>query len=262
MTSPSHEKDSYNCIGMLIRRIHAKYCLRVAFAMQNVALKNRICPSKLHPGKLIWPWKTNHLKMYLLLNMVIFHCCHSFSRGCTILLGWHNWHRSVWMTHRTKTRLTHHPCRWLLWDMTCAKTAQQTAIDQGWVGLAFVASQILETLNILKVPRCKIGSWTLHFIGTKMQNVKTCIIESKCGQINLVSLLNCLSIRGPGPKCLGFLRRVVVHDYPRGPGDDMVVFQGNESWMSLGFFCCWAHAKKTSGKENLLLDYCLHIYIT
>lgn len=103
----------------------------------------------------------------------------------------------------------------------------------------------------------QIGSWTSHFIGTKMQNVKTCIIESKCGQIDLVSLLNCLSVRGPGPKCPGFLRRVVVHDYPRGHGDDMVVFQGNESWMSLGFFCCWAHAEKTSGKENLFVDYCL-----
>lgn len=28
---------------------------------------------KLTPGKLTWPWKTYHLKMYRLLNMVIFH---------------------------------------------------------------------------------------------------------------------------------------------------------------------------------------------
>ena len=34
-----------------------------------------------HPGKLIWQWKTNHLKMYLLLNMAIFHCHLSFRRG-------------------------------------------------------------------------------------------------------------------------------------------------------------------------------------
>ena len=32
----------------------------------------------LHPGKLTWQWKTDQLKMYLLLNMAIFHCHASF----------------------------------------------------------------------------------------------------------------------------------------------------------------------------------------
>ena len=34
--------------------------------------------SQIHKGKLIWQWKNNHLKMYLLLKIVIFHCHVSF----------------------------------------------------------------------------------------------------------------------------------------------------------------------------------------
>ena len=37
----------------------------------------------LHPGKLIWQWKTNHLKMYFPLKMMIFQCHVSFRRGYT-----------------------------------------------------------------------------------------------------------------------------------------------------------------------------------
>ena len=34
------------------------------------------CISKIHTGKLTWKWKTNHLKMYLILKLklVMFHC--------------------------------------------------------------------------------------------------------------------------------------------------------------------------------------------
>ncbi len=36
------------------------------------------CISKIHPGKLLWKWKTNHLKMYIILKLVMFHCHVSF----------------------------------------------------------------------------------------------------------------------------------------------------------------------------------------
>ena len=35
----------------------------------------------IHPRKLGWQWKNKHLKMYLLLKMVMFHCHVSFRRG-------------------------------------------------------------------------------------------------------------------------------------------------------------------------------------
>ena len=35
----------------------------------------------IHPEKLTWQWKTNHLKMYLLLKMVISHCHVRFQEG-------------------------------------------------------------------------------------------------------------------------------------------------------------------------------------
>ena len=35
-------------------------------------------PILLHPGKLTWQWKNNHLKMWFLLYIVIFHCHVSF----------------------------------------------------------------------------------------------------------------------------------------------------------------------------------------
>ena len=39
----------------------------------------------LPPGKLRWQWKNKHLKMYLLLKMVIFHCHVSFQEGVYII---------------------------------------------------------------------------------------------------------------------------------------------------------------------------------
>ena len=36
------------------------------------------------PRKLTWQWKNKHLKMYILLNILYFHCHVSF-RGCTFI---------------------------------------------------------------------------------------------------------------------------------------------------------------------------------
>ena len=42
--------------------------------------KCRHVHNSIHSGKLRWQWKTNHLKMYLLLKLVIF-CCHVSVQG-------------------------------------------------------------------------------------------------------------------------------------------------------------------------------------
>ena len=158
--------------------------VRVALAMQNVASKNRICRSKLHPGKLIWHWKTNHLKMYLLLKMVIFHCHHSF-RGDTQFssvdtigieasgwpiepkLAWHTTlaHGSceIWPAPKqhNKPQLTKGGLAWLLWlHKSWKHWTSSRCLDANWVlNFAFHWHQNAKRQNM----HHRIQVWTNWF---------------------------------------------------------------------------------------------------
>ena len=79
----------------VFRRVYAAYSILYIYgwcpqdSRSIVFLVDRESRAKLlHPGKLTWRWKNNHLKMYLLLRMVIFHCHVSFSVVYFSLLLW------------------------------------------------------------------------------------------------------------------------------------------------------------------------------
>ena len=80
-----------------IQRLHWVY------RASSPATRRRLDSGDLHPRKLPWQWKNNHLKMYHLLNMVIFQCHVSFQGGYSDSDSFHDEIPEIWTVGTTNT---------------------------------------------------------------------------------------------------------------------------------------------------------------